>query len=83
MIKLWLALSGGEFAVCASLIHKATGNNLICINIDSLMRQNECDGNIENYKSMNLNIYSADASDEFLNALKNITDPEKKRKIIK
>ena len=31
---------------------------------------------------MNLNIYSIDASDEFLNALKNITDPEKKRKII-
>ena len=30
---------------------------------------------------MNLNVYSIDASDEFLNALENITDPERKRKL--
>ena len=79
------ALSGGvDSSVAAILISKAIGNNLICIHVDTgLMRKNESEKIIkmfeENYK---LNVISINASELFLSKLKNISDPEVKRKII-
>jgi len=79
------ALSGGvDSSVAAILISKAIGDNLICIHVDTgLMRKNESEKIIkmfeENYK---LNVISINASALFLSKLKNISDPEVKRKII-
>lgn len=83
--KAICALSGGvDSSVAAILISKAIGDNLICIHVDTgLMRKNESEKIIkmfeENYK---LNVISINATELFLSKLKNISDPEVKRKII-
>ncbi len=83
--KAICALSGGvDSTVAAVLVKKAIGENLICIHIDTgLMRKNESKkiGEIFDEK-LNLNHIHIDASELFLNKLKNISDPEQKRKII-
>ncbi len=83
--KVICALSGGvDSSVTATLIHKAIGKKLICIFIDNgLLRKNEATKVITLFqKKVGLNLYHINASDRFLNALKGVTDPEKKRKII-
>ena len=79
------ALSGGvDSTVAAVLVKKAIGENLICIHIDNgLMRKNESE-KIEKVfnEKLNLNHIHINAADRFLKALKGITDPEQKRKII-
>ena len=79
------ALSGGvDSSVVALLINKAIKKNLICIMVDTgLMRKNEFKHtyNIFKYK-YKLNVKLINSSNLFLSKLKNITDPEKKRKII-
>ena len=79
------ALSGGvDSSVAALLINKAIKKNLICIMVDTgLMRKNEFKYtyNIFKYK-YKLNVKLINSSNLFLSKLKNITDPEKKRKII-
>ena len=79
-----LGLSGGvDSSVAASLIHRAIGKNLHCIFIDNgLLRKDEFRLVLESYKSMDLNVTGVDASDRFLDALKGVSDPEGKRKII-
>jgi GMP synthase (glutamine-hydrolysing) len=79
------ALSGGvDSAVAATLVHRAIGNNLTCIFVDTgLMRLNEASEIkkvFASYQKMKLIIVNT--QNEFIKALENITDPEKKRKII-
>ena len=82
--KVVLGLSGGvDSTVTAVLLNKAIGKNLYCIFVNNgLLRKNEFQSVLENYKDMGLNVKGVDASENFLNALKGIDDPEKKRKII-
>ncbi len=77
-------LSGGvDSSVTASIINKAIGDNLKCIFVDNgLLRLNEVELVQDSLKELGLNIKVVDAKDEFLNALKGVDDPEKKRKII-
>ena len=82
--KVILGLSGGvDSSVAAVLLQKAIGGNLHCIFVNNgLLRKNEYDEVLEQYVGMRLNVKGIDSSDLFINALKGITDPEKKRKII-
>ncbi|MCK9203056.1 MAG: glutamine-hydrolyzing GMP synthase [Bacteroidales bacterium] len=82
--KVVLGLSGGvDSSVTAILLHKAIGKNLYCIFVDNgLLRKNEFRDVLERYKRLDLNVTGVDAADLFLDALKGISDPEKKRKII-
>jgi len=82
--KVVLGLSGGvDSSVTAMLLNKAIGKNLYCIFVDNgLLRKNEFSKVMERYRKLDLNVIGVDASDRFLDALKGIEDPEKKRKII-
>ena len=79
-----LGLSGGvDSSVAAVLLNKAIKNNLYCVFIDNgLLRKNEFDSVLKQYEGMGLNVKGIDAKDKFYSALKNIYDPEKKRKVI-
>lgn len=79
------ALSGGvDSTVLAILLHKAIGKQLHCIHIDTgLMRTNESQELAKLFReNFDILLDVIDASDEFLNALAGVVDPEKKRKII-
>ena len=82
--KVVLGLSGGvDSSVAAMLLHKAIGKNLYCIFVNNgLLRKNEFSDVLEQYKGMGLNVKGVDASARFLDALKDESDPEKKRKAI-
>jgi GMP synthase (glutamine-hydrolysing) len=82
--KVVLGLSGGvDSSVAAMLLNQAIGKNLYCIFVDNgLLRKDEFVKVLERYKKLDLNVIGVDASDLFLDALKGVTDPEKKRKII-
>ena len=83
--KVILGLSGGvDSSVAAVLIHKAIGDQLQCIFVDTgLLRKDEGKKVMENYgEHFNLNIKMIDASERFLSKLAGISDPEQKRKII-
>ncbi len=82
--KVVLGLSGGvDSSVAGTLLHKAIGKNLHCIFIDNgLLRKNEFQHVLDSYLHMDLNVKGVNAADRFLDALKGVTDPEKKRKII-
>lgn len=82
--KVVLALSGGvDSSVAAVLLHKAIGTNLHCIFVDNgLLRKNEYESVLEQYKDFGLNIKGVDAKDKFLSQLAGVEDPEQKRKII-
>lgn len=83
--KVILGLSGGvDSSVAAVLIHKAIGNQLNCIFVDTgLLRKDEGKKVIENYgKHFQMNIKMVDAGKQFLSKLTGVDDPEKKRKII-
>lgn len=79
------ALSGGvDSSVAAMLMRKAIGNKLVCIHIDNgLMRKNESESVVRLFrKNFKFNLKFVDASEIFLRRLKNVIDPEQKRKII-
>jgi GMP synthase (glutamine-hydrolysing) len=83
--KVICALSGGvDSSVVALLINKAIRKNLICIMVDTgLMRKNEFKYTYKTFKNKyKLNVKLIDASKIFIKKLKNISNPEKKRKII-
>ncbi len=83
--KVICALSGGvDSSVVALLINKAIKKNLICIMVDTgLMRKNEFKDSYAIFKKRyNLNVKLINASKLYFNKLKNIHNPEKKRKII-
>lgn len=79
-----LGLSGGvDSSVAAMLLHHAIGSRLHCIFVNNgLLRKNEFDQVLEQYKGLGLNVTGVDASDRFLGELTGISDPEQKRKII-
>ncbi|MCE3010183.1 MAG: glutamine-hydrolyzing GMP synthase [Proteobacteria bacterium] len=79
------ALSGGvDSSVVAALLTKALGKDRVhCVFVNNgLLRKNEYDSVLENYKQLDLNIRGVDAQADFLKALKGLTDPEAKRKAI-
>lgn len=82
--KMICALSGGvDSSVAATIVSKAIGENLQCIFVDhGLLRKNEADEVMETYKNLGLKVKKVDASQEFLDLLKGVDDPETKRKII-
>ncbi|MCF6182174.1 glutamine-hydrolyzing GMP synthase [Lutibacter sp.] len=82
--KVVLGLSGGvDSTVAATLLSKAIGKNLYCIFVNNgLLRKNEFEDVLEQYKGMGLNVKGVDASARFLKELKGITEPEAKRKSI-
>ena len=82
--KVVLGLSGGvDSSVAAMLLHRAIGKNLYCIFVNNgLLRKNEFESVLEQYKGMGLNVKGVDSSARFLDALKGISEPEGKRKAI-
>ena len=82
--KVVLGLSGGvDSTVAAVLLHQAIGTNLHCIFVNNgLLRKNEFESVLHQYKDMGLNVKGVDASERFLSALAGISDPETKRKTI-
>ncbi len=82
--KVLLGLSGGgDSSIAAVLLNKAIGNRLYCIFVDNgLLRKDEFESVLTSYKNMQLNVKGIDAKERFINALKGVADPEKKRKII-
>lgn len=80
-----LGLSGGvDSSVVAALLHKAIGNQLTCIFVDNgLLRLNEGDQVMQTFAdNMGVKVIRIDAEDRFLNELKDVDEPEAKRKII-
>jgi len=82
--KALIAFSGGvDSTVCAALVNKAIGKQLLAVHVDTgYMRKNESENVKDMMKKMGLNHRFVDASKEFYSALKGVEDPEKKRKII-
>lgn len=82
--KVVLGLSGGvDSTVAAVLLNKAIGKNLYCIFVNNgLLRKNEFESVLNQYKGMGLNVKGVDASERFLTELAGISDPETKRKTI-
>ena len=83
--KVLLALSGGvDSSVVAALLIKAIGKQLVCVHVNhGLMRKGESEQVIEVFgKALDANLIYVDATDRFLSLLENVSDPERKRKII-
>ena len=83
--KVLLALSGGvDSSVVAALLIKAIGKQLVCVHVNhGLMRKGESEQVIEVFgKELDANLIYVDATDPFLDLLKDVAEPERKRKII-
>ncbi|MBP3494804.1 MAG: glutamine-hydrolyzing GMP synthase [Clostridia bacterium] len=83
--KVLLALSGGvDSSVVAALLIKAIGKQLVCVHVNhGLMRKGESEQVIEVFgKQLDANLIYIDATDRYLEKLKDVSDPETKRKII-
>jgi len=80
-----LGLSGGvDSSVAAALVHRAIGDKLTCIFVDTgLLRPGEADQVMDTFaRHLGVKVDCVDASEAFLRALSGVTDPEEKRKII-
>lgn len=82
--KVVCGLSGGvDSSVAAALVARAIGDKQTCIFVDNgLLRKDEFAQVLEAYKEMNLNVIGVAAGERFLGRLAEVTDPERKRKII-
>ena len=82
--RVILGLSGGvDSSVAAVLLNKAIGKNLTCIFVDhGMLRKNEFQQVMDDYKVLGLNVIGVDASKKFFADLAGVSDPEQKRKII-
>ncbi len=82
--KVILGLSGGvDSSVAAVLLDKAIGDQLTCVFVNNgLLRKNEFDSVLNQYKGMGLNVKGVNSSNLFLKNLRGESDPESKRKII-
>jgi GMP synthase (glutamine-hydrolysing) len=79
-----LGLSGGvDSSVAAVLLNRAIGKRLTCIFVDhGMLRKNEFQQVMQDYKVLGLNVIGVDASKKFFSDLAGVSDPEQKRKII-
>jgi GMP synthase (glutamine-hydrolysing) len=78
-------LSGGvDSAVTAALLHRAIGDQLVCIFVDNgLLRKNEKEGVVSTFRNhFHIDLRVVDWADRFLAKLAGVTDPQQKRKII-
>lgn len=83
--KVICGLSGGvDSAVAAAIVHKAIGDQLVCVFVDhGLMRHGEGEQVEDTFRrAFHMNLIHVDAADRFLKALAGVTDPERKRMII-
>ena len=83
--KVLCALSGGvDSSVAAVLMHQAIGDDLICVFVDhGLLRKHEAENVEKTFRGhYKMNLICVDAKQRFLEALENVTEPERKRKII-
>lgn len=82
--KAIIAASGGvDSTVCAAIVSRALGDQLIAVYVDTgFMRKGETKAVDEMLRRLGVNHIVVDASDEYFAALKGVTDPERKRKII-
>lgn len=83
--KVLLALSGGvDSSVCAALLIKAIGDQLVCVHVNhGLLRKGEPEQVIQVFKEeLGANLIYVDAVDRFLDKLAGVDDPEEKRHII-
>ncbi len=79
------ALSGGvDSAVVAALMHRAIGDQLTCIFVNNgLLRRKEAERTIDTFqRHLKMNIIHIDATDRFLERLKGVVDPERKRRLV-
>jgi len=83
--KVICGLSGGvDSSVVASLVHRAIGDQLVCILVDNgLLRRNEREGIVSTFRDhFHMDLRVVDWSRQFLAGLAGVTDPQKKRRII-
>ncbi|MCB0101354.1 MAG: glutamine-hydrolyzing GMP synthase [Anaerolineales bacterium] len=83
--RVLAAVSGGvDSSVAAALVHKAIGDQLVCVFVDTgLLRANEGAQVASAFRGgLGAELITVDAADDFLGALKGQTDPEKKRRIV-
>jgi GMP synthase (glutamine-hydrolysing) len=82
--RVVLGLSGGvDSSVAAILLNEAIGDQLFCIFVDNgLLRKNEFEQVLHDYREMGLNIHGVRAAKRFIHELSGVSDPEQKRKII-
>jgi GMP synthase (glutamine-hydrolysing) len=83
--RVLAAVSGGvDSSVAAALVHQAIGDQLVAVFVDTgLLRQGEPEQVVSTFRGqMGAELVAVDASREFFTALKGVTDPEQKRKIV-
>ncbi len=82
--KVVLGLSGGvDSTVAAVLLSKAIGERLFCIFVNNgLLRKHEYENVLNRYDGLGLNVKGVDATSDFLSKLKDVEEPEAKRKVI-
>jgi GMP synthase (glutamine-hydrolysing) len=83
--RVLAAVSGGvDSSVAAALVHKAIGDQLICVFVDTgLLRKNEGEQVASAFREhLHAELIAVDAADEFLSALKGVEEPEQKRRIV-
>jgi GMP synthase (glutamine-hydrolysing) len=83
--RVLAAVSGGvDSSVAAALVHKAIGDQLVCVFVDTgLLRHQEGEQVASAFRNgLGAELITVEASDDFLGALIGITDPEQKRKIV-
>ncbi|WEV59776.1 glutamine-hydrolyzing GMP synthase [Bifidobacterium sp. ESL0728] len=84
-VEVICGLSGGvDSAVAATLVHKAIGDQLTCVFVDhGMLRKGEAEQVRHDFvDATGIRLIEVDASEDFLTALKGVTEPERKRKII-
>lgn len=82
--RVLCAVSGGvDSTTLAALVHRAIGDRLVCVFVDTgLMRLNEGEEVRRNFERLGIKLNYIDAEERFLDKLRNVVDPERKRKII-
>jgi GMP synthase (glutamine-hydrolysing) len=83
--RVLAAVSGGvDSTVAAALVHKAVGDQLVAVFVDTgLLRKGEAEQVASTFRdNLHAELVTVEASDEFLGALKGVTDPEQKRKVV-